>query len=585
MISRLLEAVARSSAWKFAHDRTTIARLSSRRSPGKDQPSSPVVVPSLCSRCSPPCRCSRSASATAADSVARTCARAPGGGLGLNNVAAHGRRAAGRRGERARGDLDGRAALARAADARGPRPARRRRAPADRSVAVGDVGTIFTSRDGGDCSVGSGVPNAALRGVAALPGVIVASRRPETLVWSTDGRAWTTADPGTANTLWGGTAAGGAAAQRSARDDRHQQRRTHVGAAHRPRESDRRRRRAAAVPVADRGARRRRGRGRGLRRDRAGARAAARSSRCAARPTRSCAASRQPARLRRRRLRRRPAALAATALSWRSAVSPTTVDLRGVVWTGSRFVAVGDQSTVVSSADGPALADRGDRDAVRAAVRDGRRRAGSSRSAAVAPCSPPPTGSRGAQRPRPTTRGPLRRGARGCRVRRRRRRTGRSSRSTDGRAWSRRPSPTSAGPPRRALDRERVPRGRRPRRAAALGRRAPLAARRRSEACHSVRSDRDQRHDDDRRRRRHDRHARSRAAAGSCSGDRPRQLPDGGGRGGGRVVVAGHNGEILRSDVRRADVDARRRTSATVNFDAVTWTGSRVRAQRRGRRA
>src|SRR5208283_2435167 len=77
-----------------------------------------------------------------------------------------------------------------------------------RWIAVGDLGTVL-SRQGGRWIATPGLPSTGLRGIAALPGLVVASGTNGDVLTSRDGGAhWSIASSGTDNILWGGTRVG-----------------------------------------------------------------------------------------------------------------------------------------------------------------------------------------------------------------------------------------------------------------------------------------------------------------------------------------------------------------------------------------
>jgi photosystem II stability/assembly factor-like uncharacterized protein len=285
-----------------------------------------------------------------AASEAASCRSAPGGGLTLANVATDGARV------RAVGS-DGLVAAARRLD--------RWRVVAtpvehdlrgvvfngERWVVIGDIGTIL-ARNVGAWQVASGIPSSGLRGIAARPGLVAASGSNSVVVTSADGLTWQQAAPGTSAILWGGTADGtelllsgqestvihsadgvnwAPLATSPAPTD--------STAAPRPLLWQLAAANGEIVAVGDFGAI--------LHGTLAGGLTAAASPTdeilrgVAVADGRWVAVGSGGEVL-----------LSDDGVGWRLGSAPTTVDLRGVAWTGRRWVAVGDQSTVISSADG-----------------------------------------------------------------------------------------------------------------------------------------------------------------------------------------------------------------------------------------
>lgn len=134
------------------------------------------------------------------------CAGAPGGGLTLTNVAAHGAElyAVGSNGLVAAARTPSRWTIE-------PTPTKHDlRGVAwtgERWVAIGDVGSILT-RSGGSWRAAPGIPPLSLRGIAAAGGRVVAAGRGGAMSAGAAAEQWTAVDPGTTNTLWAGTAVG-----------------------------------------------------------------------------------------------------------------------------------------------------------------------------------------------------------------------------------------------------------------------------------------------------------------------------------------------------------------------------------------
>ena len=136
-----------------------------------------------------------------------TCAKAPGQGLTLANIAADGSRlvAVGSNG------LIATSSKPSAWTVR-PTPVQHDLRGAvwtgSRWVVVGDLGTILSSPDGGMWQAANGIPPVGLRAVAARSGLVVAAGAAGALVSSPDGQNWTKQNSGTTEILWGGTALG-----------------------------------------------------------------------------------------------------------------------------------------------------------------------------------------------------------------------------------------------------------------------------------------------------------------------------------------------------------------------------------------
>jgi hypothetical protein len=77
----------------------------------------------------------------------------------------------------------------------------------ERWVLAGDIGTIL-SGTGGDWAQAPGVPNSGLRGIAVRPGLVATSGSNGVVMTSPNGVAWSQANSGTTEILWGGTAVG-----------------------------------------------------------------------------------------------------------------------------------------------------------------------------------------------------------------------------------------------------------------------------------------------------------------------------------------------------------------------------------------
>jgi photosystem II stability/assembly factor-like uncharacterized protein len=281
----------------------------------------------------------------------RGCAAAPGDGLTLANVAAHGSRVVGV-------GSDGLIATSTGGGRWTVRASRVGHAlrgvvwTGTRWVVVGDAGTILSSADGTGWQPAAGsIPAVGLRAIAARPGLVVAAGSGGTLLSSPDGEAWTVEPSGTAGILWGGTRAGSqllisgqAATVIASADGSHW---TPVPTFPRPTDNQVAPRPflwqlAAAgerlVAVGDFGS---------VLDGSAAGLPAARS------PTdeilRGVTFSRGVGVV----VGSSGAILRSTGPGrWRAVRSPTTVDLRGVASTGSSFVAVGDESTIISSHDG-----------------------------------------------------------------------------------------------------------------------------------------------------------------------------------------------------------------------------------------
>ena len=74
-----------------------------------------------------------------------------------------------------------------------------------RWVVVGDLGTVLSSSDGRAWRAASGIPSSGLRAVAARPGLVIAGGTAGTVLSSANGLSWTAQNSGTSNNLWGGT--------------------------------------------------------------------------------------------------------------------------------------------------------------------------------------------------------------------------------------------------------------------------------------------------------------------------------------------------------------------------------------------
>ena len=283
------------------------------------------------------------------------CAGAPGGGLTLTNVAAHGGRlvAVGSDGLVATSSGGLRWHVHRTGvqhDLRGVAWA------GSDWVAIGDGGTILRSldRQGARWVQVPGIPSTSLRAIAAKPGLIAVGGSAGLVLTSSDGgRSWGSARSGTSATLWGGASGGGTlylvgqnATVVASADGAHWRRvptaprPTGKAAAPRPflwqmAISGRRR-----IAVGDFGAileSRRTGRMSGVRS-----------------PVREILRGAAFGRGRFVIVGSGGVVVAGTGPpgGWRPRRSGTAVDLRGVAWTGRRFVAVGDEGTVLASADG-----------------------------------------------------------------------------------------------------------------------------------------------------------------------------------------------------------------------------------------
>jgi photosystem II stability/assembly factor-like uncharacterized protein len=287
--------------------------------------------------------------------AASSCANAPGGGLTLTNVAAHGGRlvAVGSNGLVAT-STDGTRWRVRKTgvhhDLRGVVWA------GSNWIAVGDGGTIVRSRDpeGTRWVPVSGIPNASLRAIAAKPGLVAVGGSSGTILTSTDGgMTWRAAASGTKSTLWGGTSSHGTlylvgqeATVVASGDGVHWRR---VRAAPRP----------TGNPVSPRpflwqmaiGGQRRVAVGDFgaiLQSGASGKLTAAHS------PTREILRGAAYGRGRFVVVGSGGVVVGGSGLraGWRSERSATVVDLRGVAWNGRRFTAVGDEGTVIASSDG-----------------------------------------------------------------------------------------------------------------------------------------------------------------------------------------------------------------------------------------
>ena len=138
---------------------------------------------------------------------ANRCEGAPGGGLTLTNVAAHG------------GELIAIGSDGLVASARNPARWTVQGTPSrhdlrgvvwsgSRWVAVGDIGTVLRRGNGG-WEAATGVPPVGLRAAVAGDGRVLAAGSAGTVVASTPSAgAWSRISSGTTNTLWGGTALG-----------------------------------------------------------------------------------------------------------------------------------------------------------------------------------------------------------------------------------------------------------------------------------------------------------------------------------------------------------------------------------------
>jgi hypothetical protein len=291
------------------------------------------------------------ASVTAARSAAQRCATAPGGGLTLANVAAAGGvvRAVG-----SNGLIASTRDLSRWRVERSPVVHNLRGIAwtGRRWVAVGDVGSIIYRRGTQWVAVPGIPPTTGLRGVAARPGLVVASGSAGVLFTSPDGIHWTLAQSGTTRLLWGGTRVGSSVAV-SGQDSTVIASRNGVDwksvlvaplptgntVAPRPLLWQLASAGRQLVAVGDFGAILQGTLTRGLRGVHSPTVEILRGvthhggSWVAVGSGGVVLSSRDGRR-------------------WRREPDPTTVDLRGVAWAGRRFVAVGDEGTVISSADG-----------------------------------------------------------------------------------------------------------------------------------------------------------------------------------------------------------------------------------------
>jgi photosystem II stability/assembly factor-like uncharacterized protein len=287
--------------------------------------------------------------------AASSCAIAPGGGLTLTNVAAHGGRVVA---------VGSNGLVTTSTDGGGWR-VRRSGAQHDLRgiawagagwVAIGDGGTIVRSLDpsGGRWVRVPGIPSSSFRAIAARPGVVAVGGSNGVVLTSTDGgTTWHAAVSGTTSTLWGGTSSDGTlylagqnATMIASVDGLHWRR---IRTAPRP----------TGNPASPRPFLWQIAIG-GRRRVAVGDFGAILTS--AAEGTLSAATSPTGEILRGAAYGHGRFVVVGSGgvvvsgpgsrAGWRSERPASMVDLRGVAWTGRRFVAVGDEGTVVDSADG-----------------------------------------------------------------------------------------------------------------------------------------------------------------------------------------------------------------------------------------